>query len=101
MSRYLRIFTLILVLALLGALAIAAQARTTALYQLRSSLVSSLPGGMALQGGAYHLSGIAGQPVIGESSADGSYSLDAGYSELSVPPPNPNASQLYLPFIRR
>jgi len=59
------------------------------------------PGGTALQGGAYRLSGIAGQPVIGESSADGSYSVDAGYSELSVPPLNSDASQVFLPFILR
>ncbi len=101
MSRYLRLFTFVLVLLLLGALALTAQARTSTLYQLRSSLVSSLPGGTALQGGAYRLSVIAGQPVIGESSAEGSYSVDAGYSELSVPPLNPDASQVYLPFIRR
>ncbi len=99
MLRYLRLFTFVLVLAS------SAHWRCPGLhlylYQLRSSLVSSLPGGTALQGGAYRLSAIAGQPVIGESSAEGSYSLDAGYSELSVPPPNPDASQVYLPFIRR
>ena len=101
MSRYRRLFTLVLVLFLLGALAMAAQARTTTVYQLRTSLVSSIVGGIALQGGAYRLSGIAGQPVIGDSSADSSYSVDAGYSELSAPPPDPDASQVFLPFIQR
>lgn len=101
MSRFFRLFTLVCLLVLIGTLVVAVQARTSSVYQLRNSLVSSIVGEMALQGGAYRLSGIAGQPVIGESSAEGSYSLDAGYSELSVPPLNPEPSQVYLPFIRR
>ena len=101
MSRFLRLFIIFSLLVLIATLAVAAQARTTTVYQLRNSLVSSIVGGEALSGGAYRLSGIAGQPVIGDSSADGSYSVDGGYSELSVPPLYPDASQVYLPFIQR
>lgn len=70
-------------------------------YQIRSSQVTSLVGTTGSPGQPYFLGGMAGQPIVGRSEAEGVYSVEAGYSSLTASPDETSMRQLFLPMVQR
>lgn len=70
-------------------------------YQIRNSQVTSLVGTTGSPGQPYYLGGMAGQPIVGRSEAEGVYSVDAGYSSLTASPEEISMRQLFLPIVQR
>jgi hypothetical protein len=64
-------------------------------YALQRGVVGSATGG-ELQGTGYRLNSTVGQPVVGESGAEGSYSVVSGY-----PSGTESAYEVYLPLVMR
>ena len=58
--------------------------------------------GSSLQGGHYHLSGIAGQPDVGAPLSGGEFTLRGGLRPNRGSPPSPlKQEKLYLPIVVR
>jgi hypothetical protein len=64
-------------------------------YALQRGVVGSAAGD-ELQGPGYRLNSTVGQPVVGESSAEGSYSVSSGY-----PPSTESTYEVCLPLVLR
>lgn len=98
MQRATYIFLLIVLLAVLGGAAVAAQrTATTDEYQLRRSVI----GGAAspvLSGEGYRMTTTLGEPATGQSSGDG-YTVDGGYEAPSEPVDT--GSDIFLPLTVR
>jgi hypothetical protein len=64
-------------------------------YTLQRGVVGSATGD-TLQGTGYRLNVTVGQPVVGESSAEGSYSVSSGYPAVTE-----SEFDVYLPLVLR
>ena len=76
MSRHILLIAAVLCLIMLGAVVIYARPQQT--YTLQRSVMDSA-WGHTLQGESYRLNTTVGQPVVGESNAEGAYSVRSGY----------------------
>jgi hypothetical protein len=72
-------------------------AGTQQAYVLQRSVVGSASAG-TLRGSGYALNATVGQPVVGISSAPGSFGVSGGYPN---PVPLPEKYNIYLPLIMR
>lgn len=88
-----RTFTITIALCLMAAIVAGAWGAAQN-YKLQRGVLGSAAGD-TLQGTGYCLNSIVGQPVVGESSAPGSYSVVSGYSTAQ------SEHEVYLPLVLR
>ena len=101
MSRTMRLILFAGFLALIVSTWIGVAGHADIGYQIRGSQVSSLVGSTGQQDQPYHLGGLAGQPILGQSEVEGSYSVVSGYSSLAISEIFSDTSRIFLPIVRK